>query len=123
MMWTAIIASLAIQDFADAGVIIGLHTFNSLLSFYETMKAGDAVAALRSALAPTCNVKRDGEWKKIMARELVPGDMVLLKIGDVVSADGMLLEGGTCDLDQSGLTGESLPVKKCPGMQKMALNV
>jgi H+-transporting ATPase len=53
MMWIAIIASLAIQDYPDAGVILGLHTFNSLLSFYETMKAGDAVAALRSALAPT----------------------------------------------------------------------
>eukprot|EP00052_Salpingoeca_macrocollata_P018415 m.151278 g.151278 ORF g.151278 m.151278 type:complete len:1020 (-) comp20689_c3_seq1:90-3149(-) len=115
MMWIAIIASLAIEDFADAGVIMGLHAFNSTLSFYETMKAGDAVAALRAALAPSCNVKRDGNWVKILARELVPGDLVLLKIGDVVPADGILLEGGTMDLDQSGLTGESLPVKKEPG--------
>lgn len=51
-----------------------------------------------------------------MARELVPGDLIILKIGDVVPADGLLQEGGTCDLDQSGLTGESLPVKKSPGM-------
>lgn len=115
MMWVAMIVSAAIQDWPDAGVIFGLHMFNSGLSFYETMKAGDAVAALRSALAPQCNVKRDGEWKRIMARELVPGDMVLLKIGDVVPADGVLCEGGTMDLDQSGLTGESLPVKKSPG--------
>lgn len=50
-----------------------------------------------------------------MARELVPGDLVLLKIGDVVPADGLLCEGGTMDIDQSGLTGESLPVKKSPG--------
>ena len=52
-----------------------------------------------------------------MARELVPGDLVLLKIGDVVPADGVLAEGGTMDIDQSGLTGESLPVKKSPGNQ------
>jgi len=115
MMWVAMIISAAIQDWPDAGVILGLHLFNSGLSFYETMKAGDAVSALRSALAPTCNVKRDGDWKRIMARELVPGDLVLLKIGDVVPADGVLAEGGTMDIDQSGLTGESLPVKKCPG--------
>jgi len=115
MMWVAMIISAAIQDWPDAGVIFGLHMFNSGLSFYETMKAGDAVSALRSALAPTCNVKRDGDWKRIMARELVPGDLVLLKIGDVVPADGVLAEGGTMDIDQSGLTGESLPVKKCPG--------
>eukprot|EP00047_Mylnosiga_fluctuans_P001399 m.220119 g.220119 ORF g.220119 m.220119 type:complete len:1059 (+) comp10313_c0_seq1:1841-5017(+) len=115
MMWVAMIISAAIQDWPDAGVIFGLHMFNSGLSFYETMKAGDAVSALRSALAPSCNVKRDGEWKRIMARELVPGDLVLLKIGDVIPADGLLCDGGTMDIDQSGLTGESLPVKKSPG--------
>eukprot|EP00912_Choanoflagellata_sp_UC4_P002240 UC4_evm2s1419 len=100
------------------GVIVALHAFNSGLGFYESMKAGDAVAALRNALAPSCNVKRDGQWVKIPARELVPGDLVILKIGDVVPADGTLLDdgqGSTVDCDQSGLTGESLPVKKAPG--------
>eukprot|EP00041_Stephanoeca_diplocostata_P023697 m.587834 g.587834 ORF g.587834 m.587834 type:complete len:1039 (+) comp22358_c0_seq2:242-3358(+) len=115
MMWIAIIICFAIEDWADGGVVLFLHAFNSSLGFYETMKAGDAVAALKSALAPVCNVKRDGNWKRIAARELVPGDLVILKIGDVVPADGVLMEGGTCDLDQSGLTGESLPVKKSPG--------
>eukprot|EP00051_Salpingoeca_urceolata_P026279 m.476726 g.476726 ORF g.476726 m.476726 type:complete len:1040 (+) comp20629_c0_seq1:402-3521(+) len=115
MMWVAIIVSLAIEDWIDAGVVLALHSFNSLLGFYETLKAGDAVAALKSALAPQSNVCRDGQWIKIPARELVPGDLTLLKIGDVVPADGTLLEGGTMDLDQSGLTGESLPVKKSPG--------
>jgi H+-transporting ATPase len=99
----------------DAGVVLFLHAFNSTLGFYESLKAGDAVKALKAALAPVCNVKRDGEWRRLAARELVPGDMVILKIGDVVPADGVLCEGGTCDLDQSGLTGESLPVKKSPG--------
>ena len=115
MMWTAMIIAAAIQDWPDAGVIFGLHCFNSGLSFYETMKAGDAVSALRAALAPTCNVKRDGQWKKIGSRELINGDLVLLKIGDVIPADGNLCAGGTMDIDQSGLTGESLPVKKSPG--------
>lgn len=115
MMWVAIIVALAIQDWVDAGVVLMLHAFNSGLGFYETLKANDAVAALKDALAPSCNTKRDGEWVKIPARELVPGDLVILKIGDVVPADGILCEGGTMDLDQSGLTGESLPVKKVPG--------
>lgn len=115
MMWTAMIIAAAIQDWADAGVIFGLHCFNSGLSYYETMKAGDAVTALRSALAPSCNVKRDGQWKKIMAKELINGDLVMLKLGDVIPADGVLCNGGTMDIDQSGLTGESLPVKKKPG--------
>ena len=77
------------------------------------------MAALKNALAPVCNCKRNGEWKRLAARELVPGDIIMLKIGDVVPADGILQAdtGGkaTCDLDQSGLTGESLPVKKVPG--------
>lgn len=115
MMWIAIIVCLAIEDWPDAGVVLFLHMFNSSLGFYETLKASDAVSALKSALAPICNCKRDGEWRRIPARELVPGDIVILKIGDVVPADGTLCEGGTCDLDQSGLTGESLPVKKVPG--------
>jgi len=115
MMWIAILVCFAIEDWADGGVVLFLHAFNSSLGFYETMKAGDAVAALKDALAPTCNVKRDGEWIRMAARELVPGDLIILKIGDVVPADGVLCEGGTCDLDQSGLTGESLPVKKSPG--------
>jgi H+-transporting ATPase len=119
MMWIAIIVCLIIEDWADGGVVFFLHAFNSSLGFYETMKAGDAVAALKNALAPVCNCKRNGEWKRLAARELVPGDLIMLKIGDVVPADGILQadSGGkaTCDLDQSGLTGESLPVKKVPG--------
>lgn len=115
MMWIAIIICFAISDYADGGVVLFLHAFNSSLGFYESLKAGDAVKALKAALAPVCNCKRDGEWRRIAARELIPGDLVLLKIGDVVPADGILTEGGTCDLDQSGLTGESLPVKKSPG--------
>jgi H+-transporting ATPase len=115
MMWIAIIICFAIEDWADGGVVLFLHAFNSSLGFYESMKAGDAVKALKAALAPVCNCKRDGEWRRLAARELVPGDLIILKIGDVVPADGVLCEGGTCDLDQSGLTGESLPVKKCPG--------
>lgn len=119
MMWIAILVCFAIEDWADGGVVLFLHAFNSSLGFYETMKAGDAVSALKNALAPVCNCKRNGEWKRIAARELVPGDIVMLKIGDVVPADGILQADpsgkATCDLDQSGLTGESLPVKKVPG--------
>mmetsp|Transcript_37714 Transcript_37714/g.97298 ORF Transcript_37714/g.97298 Transcript_37714/m.97298 type:complete len:982 (-) Transcript_37714:2113-5058(-) len=115
MMWIAIIVSAAATDWPDLGVILFLHCFNSFMGFYESSKAGNAIAALKNALAPECNAKRDGSWVKIKSRELVPGDLIILKIGDIVPADCRLCEGGTCDLDQSGLTGESLPVLKKPG--------
>ena len=82
MMWIAIIICFAIGDNIDAGIVLFLHAFNSTLGFYETMEAGDAVAALKKALAPRCNVKRDGQWTNIEAKYLVPGDLIILKIGD-----------------------------------------
>lgn len=71
--------------------------------------------AKRAALSPRAFVKRNGTWGHIDAAELVPGDLISLKIGDIVPADCVMCEGGTMDIDQSGLTGESLPVEKSPG--------
>lgn len=76
---------------------------------YETIKAADAVAALKASLKPTATVKRDGSWQNIDAKMLVPGDMVLLGAGSAVPAD-CLINDGRLEVDQSALTGESLPV-------------
>jgi H+-transporting ATPase len=76
---------------------------------YETIKAADAVAALKASLKPTATVKRDGSWQNIDAKFLVPGDMVLLGAGSAVPAD-CLINDGRLEVDQSALTGESLPV-------------
>lgn len=94
---------------------MGLIIVNGCIAWFENAKAGNAVAALKAALAPKAYVRRDGKWGPIDAALLVPGDLISLKLGDVVPADCVLCEGGTMDLDQSGLTGESLPVTKHPG--------
>ena len=84
------------------------------VGFIEERNAGDAIAALKSQLAPKCHVCRDGEWKNMNAKFLVPGDVIELKIGDVVPADGVILEGIPIQVDQAALTGESLPVTVQP---------
>jgi hypothetical protein len=90
---------------------------------YETTKAGDAVAALKASLKPTATAKRDGKWQKIDAGGLVPGDMVLLAAGSAIPAD-CLVNHGQIEVDQSALTGESLPVTMYAGdSAKMGSNV
>jgi H+-transporting ATPase len=83
---------------------------NALVGWHEEMKAGDAVAALASQLAPEASVKRDGKWIVAKGRDLVPGDLVVLALGGAVPADCTLLEGKQIRVDQAALTGESLPV-------------
>eukprot|EP00762_Andalucia_godoyi_P004386 ANDGO_08214.mRNA.1 Plasma membrane ATPase 1 len=117
MMWIAIIVSAVIQDWIDFAVILTLHFLNTAIAFHEEQKAGDAVAALRKSLAPRAFVCRDGEWRPMEARLLVPHDRIRLKLGDVVPADCLLSHGIEAQIDQAGLTGESLPVTKKLGDQ------
>ncbi|KAI9318683.1 hypothetical protein BX666DRAFT_1530377 [Dichotomocladium elegans] len=78
-------------DYPDFVGIVLLLLANSLIGFYEERQAGNAVKALMESLAPECKVKRNGEWKTMEAAELVPGDVISIKLGDVVPADGRLL--------------------------------
>ncbi|XP_050876703.1 plasma membrane ATPase 1 [Lathyrus oleraceus] len=100
------------QDFV--GIIIFL-IINSTISFIEENNAGNAAAALMARLAPKAKVLRDGKWSEEDASVLVPGDIVSIKLGDIIPADARLLEGDPLKIDQSALTGESLPVTKHPG--------
>ena len=116
MIWIAIIIEGAIENWIDFGILLFIQFANASIGFYETVKAGDAVAALKKSLKPEATVKRDGIFKKINAAELVPGDTVLLASGSAVPAD-CRVNDGEIDVDQAQLTGESLPVQMHKGDQ------
>jgi len=96
----------------DAVLIAGIVTANGVFGFLQDYRAEGSLAALRELTAPTASVRRDGETVTVEAASLVPGDVVELAGGDVVPADGRLLEAGTLEVDESALTGESAPVSK-----------
>jgi H+-transporting ATPase len=105
----AIIIEAGIQNFIDMAILLLIQFTNASISFYETTKAGDAIAALKSSLKPAATVKRDGKWQVIDATIVVPGDLVLLGSGSAIPAD-CRVNSGEIDVDQAALTGESLPV-------------
>jgi H+-transporting ATPase len=115
MIMVAAILSGVLRHWPDVGVILALLFMNAVVGFREEYQADSAIAALKKKLALKARVKRDGEWKSIPARELVPGDLVRLRIGDIIPADARLLEGDPVQVDQSALTGESLPVEHKSG--------
>ncbi|KAL5576096.1 hypothetical protein UlMin_017795 [Ulmus minor] len=102
-------------DWQDFIGIIALLVINSTISFIEENNAGNAAAALMAGLAPKTKVLRDGRWSEQEASILVPGDVISIKLGDIVPADARLLDGDALKIDQSALTGESLPVTRNPG--------
>ncbi len=112
MIEAAIILSAAVAHWADFGIILILLVANAIVGFWEEYQAGNAIAALKSKLALTARVKRNGAWGSIAARELVPGDLMRIRLGDIVPADALLLAGDPIEVDQSALTGESLPVTR-----------
>ncbi|KAL2544511.1 H(+)-ATPase 5 [Forsythia ovata] len=101
-------------DWQDFVGIVSLLFINSTISFIEENNAGNAAAALMAGLAPKTKLLRDGRWSEHDAAILVPGDIISIKLGDIIPADARLLEGDPLKVDQSALTGESLPVTKNP---------
>ena len=116
MIEIAAILSAIAQRWEDFSVIMLMLLVNAFVDFYQESKALSAIAVLKKKLARKALVLREGEWKSIDAKEVVPDDIIKIKIGDVVSADCTLLGGGDfLQVDQSALTGESLPVNKQAG--------
>jgi H+-transporting ATPase len=115
MIEIAVILSAVVGHWADFGIILVLLVMNAVVGFWEEYQAGNTIAALKATLALKARVKRDGAWTAVAARELVPGDIVRLRIGDIVPADAKLLQGDPLEVDQSALTGESLPVERKTG--------
>jgi H+-transporting ATPase len=123
MIWIAAITEAGIQNWPDCGILLAIQFINASLGYYEIVKAGDAVAALKKSLKPLATVKRDGKWSKIDATVVVPGDLVLLASGSAIPADCLVNEG-VIEVDQAALTGESLPVTMYKGSScKMGSNV
>ena len=115
MIEIAAVLSILVHHWPEFIIIMVLLVANAAVGFWEEFQAGNAIAALKSTLALSAKVKRDGQWTSIPARELVPGDIVRLHIGDIVPADVKLLAGDPMEIDQSALTGESLPVVRESG--------
>ena len=115
MIEVAVILSGVVRHWPDFFIILLLLVANAVVGFWEERQAGNAIAALKARLAITARVKRDGKWVTPAARELVPGDAIQLRLGDIVPADARLLEGDPVEVDQSALTGESLPTTRKPG--------
>ncbi|HKK43850.1 MAG TPA: plasma-membrane proton-efflux P-type ATPase [Bacteroidales bacterium] len=114
MIEIAAILSLVVKHISDFYIITALLLFNALLGFWQEMKATNALDALKAQLALKALVKRDGKWKEVAASVLVPGDIIKVRFGDIIPADIKLLEGDFVSIDQSAITGESLPVNKSP---------
>ena len=115
MIEIAVILSGVVRHWPDFFIILVLLLSNAVVGFWEERQAGNAIAALKAKLAIKAKVKRDGKWVTPAARELVPGDVIRLRLGDIVPADARLLDGDPMSVDQSALTGESLPATRNPG--------
>jgi Ca2+-transporting ATPase len=108
----AAVVSAFLGDFKDAVAILAIVVLNALLGFRQEYQAEQAMAALKKMAVPTVRVRRDGHVQEISARELVPGDIVMLEGGNIVPADCRLIETANMRVDESALTGESVPVNK-----------
>jgi H+-transporting ATPase len=115
MIEAAVVLSALAQHWPDFAIILVLLLSNAVVGFWEEHQAGNAIAALKARLAIEAKVKRDGKWTTPAARELVPGDVIRVRLGDIVPADARLLAGDPVEVDQSALTGESLPATRKPG--------
>jgi H+-transporting ATPase len=115
MIEVALVLSAIVKHWADLIIILVLLVFNAVIGFWQEHQASNAVEALKKQLALKARVKRDSQWTEVDAVDLVPGDIIRLRLGDIIPADVKLAEGDYLSVDQSALTGESLPVNKKPG--------
>ncbi len=112
MIEAAALMSILVKDWVDFAIILVLLLFNAVLGFWHERQAANALDALKSALAQEAQAFRDGKWQTVPAKTVVPGDIIRIRLGNVVPADVKLIEGDYLDVDQSALTGESLRVSK-----------
>ena len=112
MIEAAVVMSALIEHWPDFVIILMLLMLNAVVGFWQENKADNAIELLKQKLAPNARVLRDGKWLQTPAKELVPGDVVRVRLGDIVPADIKLFDGDYLQADESALTGESLPVEK-----------
>jgi H+-transporting ATPase len=119
LLEASVVLEISLHKYYEAAVIAALLIFNAALAYFQESRAQATLAALKSRLALNASVERDGEWKTVPAAELVCGDLMKLSLGSVVAADVHLI-GGSVELDQSMLTGESLPIEAGSGVDTYA---
>lgn len=107
--------SLVLRQWTDSTVILAIILGSTLLGAFQEYRASVAIAELKRKLALTCTVQRDGMSRSLPANELVPGDIVLLNAGNLIPADGLIIDAQDFLVSQSSMTGESFPVEKRPG--------
>jgi H+-transporting ATPase len=112
MIEIAAILSALIRHWEDFWIIFALLLLNAVVGFWQEFKAGNAIESLKRKLALKARVMRDGKWTLLPSREIVPGDVIRLRLGDIIPADVKLISGDYLLVDESALTGESLPVEK-----------
>jgi H+-transporting ATPase len=115
MIEAAAVLSIVVGHWTDLVIILVMLLFNAVVGFWQEYQASNALEALKEQLALKARVRRDDKWQTIPARELVPGDVIRLRPGDIVPADAKLFDGDYISIDESALTGESLPVDKGQG--------
>jgi len=115
MIEAAAVLSAVVERWEDLAIIVIMLLINAGVGFWEEFKADNAIAALKNTLALKARVLRDGAWRSIPAERLAPGDVIMLRLGNIIPADVKLVEGEYLSVDQSALTGESLPVDKAVG--------
>ena len=113
VLLVAAVISVIVGHFIDAGVIMGVLLLNSVIGFIQEARAEKAMEALIQMAAPRAKVRRGGRVQLIPAREMVPGDVLLLETGDRVPADARLVDVSNLKVNEAMLTGESMPVDKC----------
>jgi H+-transporting ATPase len=119
LLEAVIVLEIGLHSYVEASVIAVLLIFNAALSFFQESRAQATLTALKSRLALSASVRRDGRWSIVPATNLVVGDVVKLSLGGVVAADVRLVEGSVL-IDQSMLTGESVPIESGPGLETYA---
>ena len=119
LLEASVVLEIVLHKYYEAGVIASLLVFNAALAYFQESRARATLAALKSRLALSASVERDGTWRTVPAAELVRDDLVKLSLGGVVAAD-VHVTSESVELDQSMLTGESLPVEAGPGADTYA---
>jgi H+-transporting ATPase len=112
MIEAAAILSFIVHHYADFGIIVALLFMNIIVGYWHDHKADNAIEMLKDKLAPQARVLRDWKWKTVQSRLLVPGDVIRLRLGDIIPADVKLIDGDYLECDESALTGESIAVEK-----------
>ncbi len=115
LLWIVVVISYFLHNFRNFYIVIGLLLFNAIAGFAEEYKADKSVALLKQKLSTDSRVRRSGRWIKISSRLVVPGDVIRLRLGDIVPADCKVIESESLEADESAITGESLPVSKNEG--------